>query len=71
MKLSKNIDLIKGLKVLTLSTIKGGVGKSANAVNLAVRLSAFAKVLLIDGDPSGNASANLVPALPILRCEDF
>lgn len=47
---------MKMTKYCTVNNQKGGVGKTATAVMLAVYLSKFGKTCLIDGDRSGNAT---------------
>ena len=47
-------------KIVAITNFKGGVGKTATALNLGAALSdAEKKVLLIDNDPQGNLTAAL------------
>ena len=60
--------------ILTVGNTKGGVGKTAIALNLAIsRLLSGRKVWLVDGDRQGTASIAVSiraqsPALPALQC---
>lgn len=45
------------MKLITVTSYKGGVTKSTTAIHLATYLSAQGKVLLIDGDPNRTAIA--------------
>lgn len=49
------------MKTITFALQKGGTGKTSNSVAVAIELSKNYKVIFIDADPQGNASAWIGP----------
>lgn len=50
------------MRSVAITNAKGGVGKSTTAVNLAAALAEMGRrVLIVDADPSGNATLGLFP----------
>ena len=52
-----NLDVDKLVSIIAVANLKGGVGKSTIAVNLACELAKHQKVVVIDADLQGTASS--------------